>query len=287
MRSLLLAGLAISLAPGAARAEAPGPPTLADIVYARSLALSAFRAVVPGNDAIYFNPGGISVRQRFAAELQGSTNREGGVVDGQFIGVSASDSASGPLAGVFAYENVSHYSHTGSILSLALGGTASKGLHVGFTVHYLSLEGPGAARVRAATVSTGIFYEASDVVNLGIAGYNLVPTHHDDLNPTGMAAGLSVGSDRSVLVAADWRGQWDAQGKMKNTWAAGVEALVGNMFPVRAGLLKDEWRQGQWWSTGVGLVTSAGVALDLSYQQAFGYPDYRTLAAGLKIFIVG
>jgi hypothetical protein len=287
VRSLPLFALAIALVAGAARAEPPGPPTLADIVYARSLALSAFRAVVPGNDAIYFNPGGISLRRRFAAEIQGSMNREGDVVDGQFLGVSASDSASGPLAATFAYENVSHFSHTGGIFSLALGGAASKGLHVGFTVHYLKLEGPGAARVQAATISAGVFYEVTDLVNLAVAGYNLVPTNHDDLNPTGMAVGLSVGSDRSFLAAADWRGQWDAQGKVRNTWAAGVEMLLGDSFPLRAGLLKDEWRKGQWWSAGVGLVSSTGVALDLSYQQAFGYPDYRMLAAGLKIFVLG
>jgi hypothetical protein len=243
--------------------------------------------VVPGNDAIYFNPGGISVRRRFAAELQGSVNREGGVTDGQFLGVSASDSASGPVAGVLAYEHVSQFSNNGGLVSLALGGTASRGLHVGFTVHYLKLDGPAGAGVQAATVSAGIFYEVTDLVNLGIAGYNLVPTNHDDLVPTGMAAGLSVGSDRGLLVAADWRGQWDARGKVKNSWSAGVEALLGDLLPLRAGLLKDEWRKGQWWSAGVGLVSSSGVALDLSYQQAFGYPGYRTLAAGLKIFIVG
>jgi hypothetical protein len=287
VRSLPLVALAIALVPGAARAEPPGPPTLADVVYARSLALSAFRAVVPGNDAIYFNPGGISVRRRFAAEVQGSMNREGGDIDGQFLGASASDSASGPVAGVFAYEHASHFRYNGGLTSLALGGTAGRGLHVGFTVHYLKLDGPAAARVQAATVSAGIFYEVNDLVNLGIAGYNLVPTNHEDLVPTGMAVGLSVGSDRSFLAAADWRGQWDAQGKLRNSWSAGVEALVGELFPLRAGLLKDELRKGQWWSAGVGLVSSSGVALDLSYQQAFGFPGYRMLAAGLKIFIVG
>jgi len=287
VRSLPLVALAIVLAPGAARAEPPGPPTLTDVVYARSLALSAFRAVVPGNDAIYFNPGGIAARHRFAAEIQGSLDRAEDVVDGQFLGVSVSDSASGPLAGVLAYERVSHFSYNGGLASLALGGTASKGLHVGLTVHYLKLTGPSAKQVQAATVSAGIFYEVNDIVNLGIAGYNLVPTNHDDLVPRGMAAGLSIGSDRKFLVASDWRAQWDAQGKVRNTYAAGAEALLGDLFPVRAGLLRDEWRKGQWWSAGVGLVTSTGVALDLSYQQAFGFPGYRMLAAGLKVFIVG
>jgi hypothetical protein len=287
VRSLPLVALAVALVPGAARPGPPGPPTLDDIVYARSLALSAFRAVVPGNDAIYFNPGGISLRRRFAAEIQGSSLRQEDVIEGQFLSTSASDSTTGAVAGVFAYEYLARFTYTGGVTSLALGGTVGKGLHVGATVHYLKLGGPGGESVQAATVTAGIFYEVSEIVNLGIAGYNLVPTNHDDLVPAGMAGALSVGSDRSFLVAGDWRGQWDAQGKVKNTYAAGAEALLGDMFPVRAGVLKDEWRNGQWWSAGVGLVTSSGVAVDVSYQQAFGFPAYRMLAAGLKIFILG
>jgi hypothetical protein len=286
VRQLPWAALAIALVPGAVRADPPGPPTLDDMVYARSLALSAFRAVVPGNDAIYFNPGGIALRRRFTAEIQGSSNREANVIDGQVLGFSAGDSASGPMAGVFAYEYLSHFSYTGGVTSTAVGGTAGKSLHVGTSLHYLKLTGPGGKPVQAATVSAGIYYEVSEIVTLGIAGTNLIPTNHEDLVPTGLAVALSVGSDRSFLVASDWRGQWDANGKLKNTYAAGAEALLGEMFPLRAGLLKDEWRNGQWWSAGVGLVTSSGVAVDISYQQAFGFPDYKTLAAGLKLFIV-
>ena len=286
MRRIPWLALALALVPEAARAGPPGPPTLDDLVYARSLALSAFRAVVPGNDAIYFNPGGIALRRRFTAELQGSSYREDNVIDGQVLAVSAADSASGPLAGVFAYEYLSRFSYTGGVSSLALGGTAGRSLHLGASLHYLKLSGPGGTPVQAATVSAGLYYEVSEIVNLGIAGTNLIPTHHEDLVPTSLAVALSVGSDRSFLVAADWRGQWDASGKLKNTYAAGAEALLGDMFPLRAGLLRDEWRNGQWWSTGVGLVTSGGFALDISYQQAFGFPGYKTLAAGLKIFVL-
>ena len=52
-----------------------------------------------------------------------------------------------------------------------------------------------------------------------------------------------------------------------------------------AGWTRDEWRDGQGWSAGAGLVTSSGVALDLAYRQAIGGGSNRVLAAGIKLFL--
>jgi hypothetical protein len=280
----LTAALGLVLASGVARAaDPPAAPTLADILYARSVALAAYRGVAPGADAIFFNPGALAARRRYTLEFHYLVERAGADNQARFFGAAAVDSETGPVTAGVAYTRVLDIGSTGSVFDLALAGPLGKGLHLGVSGEYVNLG--GADRVNAVTANAGIYWEASPMISVGVAGYNLLPIGHALLAPPGLGVGLSVGSDRSFHVAADWRGLFDSQGKVLNAYSAGAEVLVADMFPLRAGYLRDEWRRGQWWSAGVGVVTASGVAVDFSYRQAIGAPGYRTLSAGLKLFL--
>jgi hypothetical protein len=275
--------IAFALAAGAARAEPPAPPVAADLLSARSLAMAAMRGLASGTDAIWQNPGAIAARRRYAAEIQYQADQNSAAGDGAFYGVSVVDSETSSLAGGFAFTRVDVPGSVGNRWNLAAAAPLAQGFYLGVCGEYLTLG--GVQRVQAGNVHVGILWEVSELIALGLAGTNLIPTGHDLVAPTGVAAGFSVGNDRLFHVAADWRGQWDPQGTMRNTWAAGAEVLLGDMVPLRVGWTRDEWRGGQWWSAGAGVVTSAGVALDLAYRQAIGGGDDRVLAAGLKIFL--
>ena len=275
--------IAFALAAGAARAETPGPPIAADQLSARSMAMAAMRGLAAGTDAIWLNPGAIAARRRYAAELQYQADQNSTTGDASFYGVSVVDAETSSVAGGFAYTRVDVPGSTGNRWNLALAGSVAKGLTVGVSGEYLILHGP--EDVETGNVHVGLLWEVAEIVTVGLAGTNLVPTGHPSLSPTGAAAGIAVGSDRSFHVAGDWLIQWDANGAKKNTWAVGAEVLVADLVPLRAGLTRDEWRDGQWWSVGAGVVTSSGVAFDLAYRQAIGGGDSRLFAAGLKVFL--
>ncbi|HZY03115.1 MAG TPA: hypothetical protein VFF02_06410 [Anaeromyxobacteraceae bacterium] len=281
-RALTLA-IALALAAGVARADAPGPPIAADQLSTRSLAMAAMRGLAAGTDAIWLNPGAIAARRRYAAELQWQLDQHSTAGNASFYGVSVVDAQTSSVAGGFAYTRVDVPGSTGNRWNLALAGEVAKGLFIGVSGEYLILY--GTENVKTGNLHAGLLWEVADIVSVGLAGTNLVPTGHPDLTPTGAAAGISVGSDRSFHLAADWLLHWDASGAKRNTWAAGAEVLIGDLVPVRAGLTKDEWRGGQWWSAGAGVVTSSGVALDLAYRQAIRGGSNRVFAAGLKVFL--
>lgn len=281
-RALTLA-IALALAAGAARADAPGPPIATDQLSTRSLAMGAMRGLAAGTDAIWLNPGAIAARRRYAAELQWQLDQHTADGNATFYGASVVDAQTSSMAGGFAYNRVDVPGASGNRWNLALAGQVAKGLFVGVSGEYLILYGP--EDVKTGNVHAGLLWELADIVSIGLAGTNLIPTGHSNLEPTGAAAGIAVGNDKLFHVAADWLVQWDASGKKHNTWATGAEVLIGDLVPVRAGLTKDEWRGGQWWSAGAGVVTSSGVALDLAYRQAIHGDNNRVFAAGLKIFL--
>jgi hypothetical protein len=148
---------------------------------------------------------------------------------------------------------------------------------------YYSLHGQ--PNVSAATMDAGLLWQVAELVSIGVAGYNLVPIGNEAVAPAGAGAGFAVGTDRSFQVTGDWRADFDRRGKQANRWAAGAEALLGNLVPLRAGWMKDEVLGTTWWSAGAGLVTGSGVALDVGYRQSFDDPSARTFAASIKLFV--
>lgn len=276
--------IALALAAGAARADPPAPPSTTDVLSARSLGMAAMRGLAAGTDAIWLNPGAIAARRRYTAEIQYQTDQKSTAGDSAFYGASVVDSETGSLAGGFAWTRVDVPGSIGNRWNLALAAPLAKGFYLGASGEYLTLD--GAQNVRAGNVHAGLLWEVMEYFTLGVAGTNLLHTGHDLIAPTGVAGGFSVGTDRLLHVAGDWRAQWDPAGKVRNTWAAGAEVLAGDMFPLRAGWTRDEWRGGQWWSAGAGLVTSSGVALDLAWRQSIGGGNQRVLAVGLKLFFL-
>lgn len=292
---------------GSARAADPVPAGgIPDVAGPRSLALAASIGAAAGNDGLYVNPGAIAARKRYAIEGGALFDRRGADTVGRFFGGSIVDSESSPVTAGVSYLRAQKGSYEGSVVHFALAGPLSEGFLLGVSGKYLALTGntisvptaggPVAFKPRdstAVTADAGIFWQVTELVSVGVAGYNLVPVSNLLAAPLGMGAGLAVGSDRSFQVTGDWRTDFDDRGaplglgkqRGSNRWAAGAEALVLNLIPVRAGWMKDELLDTSWWSAGVGLVSGNGVALDVGYRQSLDDPKARTIAATLKLFV--
>ena len=277
--SLLLA----AAAGVAAAADPPLPPSAADLTGARALALAAYRGLAGGNEGILLNPAALAARRRYTVEFQYLQERLGGAREAQALQGSVVDSETMGATGGLAYTRLLEGPTTGNLYHLALAAPVGGGLYAGVTGKFLDLTGAGGEREGAATVDAGLLWQASQLVAVGVAGYNLVPVNHPADAPRGAGAGISVGDEQRFHVAADWRTDWDRVGHRTDSWAVGAELLLGDLVPVRAGFLKDGTRGARFWSGGLGLVTTGGLAVDLSYRQSLTDPLDRTFGAALKL----
>jgi hypothetical protein len=200
----------------------------------------------------------------------------------RYLGGVVIDGVSSPVAAGFAYFRSMEGAQPGNLYFLTLAGPLTERLHVGLQGRYLKLG--GVEPINALTVDAGVNYEASSVVTIGIAGFNLVPTAHPLQLPQAMGAGLAVGSDTSFRVLADWKGTWLPHGQLAHRYAAGADALLGGMLVLRAGWKRDELLRTSWWSAGVGLVTGDGFALDVGYKQSFEATSAREMGLSLRYY---
>ncbi len=283
-RSLVALALVLLLAP-AARGDAPVPASVPDLIGARGLSIGAYRGMPAGNDGIFTNTASLAARRRYSIEGQWFLDRVGGATALQALQLSTVDSEAGAVTGGFAYTRVLSGPYIGNLFHVPIAFPLSSSLFAGLTPKYLSLGGPAGDSIRAVNFDASLFVQASSLVALGVSGYNLLSSGHHLIQPRGVGAGISVGDDRRFHVAADWRGDFERQGKLTHLFAAGGELLVGDVFPIRAGYMNDETRNASFWSAGVGLVTTSGFALDAGYRQRFEDPQERTFTVGVKLFV--
>lgn len=264
-------------------AEPPAPAGIPDLVGPRALALSSGMGVAASNEGMYLNPAAASARRRYSMEALLLVDRRSSDTTAQFLGGSVVDSLSGPVAGGVSYLRSQRGEYQGNFWNVMLGGPIAKDLHLGLAGKYLSVKGP--KNTSAATVDAGLFWQPIESFSFGAAGYNLVPIANEAVAPRGAGAGVGIGSDRSFQVTADWRADFDRAGKTTNRYGAGVEVLLGNLVPLRAGWSRDETLDTRWWSVGAGLVTQSGAALDIGYRQSLDDASARTIAATFKLFL--
>lgn len=284
VRTLCGISLAAACAARAAlAADPPAPAGIPDLVGPRALALSSGTGIAASNEGMYLNPAAAGARRRYSIEGLLLVDRRSADTTAQFVGGSVVDSLSGPVAGGVSYLRAQRGEFQGNFWNVMLAGPIAKDLHLGVAGKYLSVKGP--RNTSAATVDAGLFWQPVESFSLGFAGYNLVPVANDAVAPRGAGAGVGIGSDRSFQLTADWRADFDRRGKTTNRYGAGLEVLLGNLVPLRAGWSKDEMLDTRWWSVGAGLVTQSGVALDIGYRQSLDDASARTIAATFKVFL--
>ncbi len=292
-----LLALAVLAAPARAQVAAPlEAGGVADLTGPRALGLSAATGIVSGNDGIFVNPGALAARKRYSVETLFAVDRRGGTTVGKYGGASIVDGLSAPVTTSLAWVRPLEGAQGGDLFVGGLAGPLAERLYFGAQARYYSLRdevAPGVVEhVNAVTADAGLFWELSDYVALGVSGFNLVPSGHERVAPRSAGAGLALGSDTSVKLSLDWRADFDrrrdASGKARtsNRYAIGLETMLGQTVPLRAGFMEDETLGTSWWSAGVGLVTRSGAAVDLGYRQSLKTPDARVIAVSFKLMFL-
>jgi hypothetical protein len=282
----LLIAAALLSAGSAWASELPPPLGLPDLTGPRTLALSAGIGNASGTEALFLNPAAIAARRRFVGDATFLLDRRPGSPTedtGMYFGGSVVDSVSAPIAAGTAYVRAQKGVYEGNLWHLTLAGRISERMFLGVTGKYYKVSGP--EEVSSITMDAGLFWQLTENLSVGGAGYNLIPTNNDATLPRGVGAGFTFGSERSLQVVGDWRADFDRdpEDETKNRYGIGAEYFLGGRFPVRAGYQFDEILDSQFWSVGAGLV-SGRMAIDFGFRQSIDDASARTFAVAIRGF---
>jgi hypothetical protein len=242
------------------QAEAPtGGPTFTEGVRPSGMGL-AYTGVATGASAIFHNPGGIASRMMYQVEGTYEYNPAGSVLNASIV-----DSKTNPdiAAGVsysyfFGRGDYSNSSGHSARLAVALPVLPER-ISVGLAGRYLNVHVEDVQVVHTVTVDAGILFRATDRIQIGVAGQNLVDVcDRDDLcgsvAPTTIAGGLSFGDESSFMLAAD--GGIDLTSdpeEVQPFFEVGAEYFAGGTVPIRLGFQRQQFSDQNFLTGGLGV----------------------------------
>lgn len=259
---LLLAVLVAAPAGAVEELPTPGAP---DLSRARALALgNAFRAVATSNDAIFLNPAGMAVGQRYAVDGSFTLSP---AVDGKLWSFSVVDSKTSAIAAGAAYSVLRGDGLEGPVkgsvanlgIAVPLAGIGS----LGFGGKYLKFDRPDPSN--AVTLDVGLLLRLAGQLSAAAVAYNVIDVRSDEA-PFGAGFGLSYGDDVTFRLAGDVTLDLSRDESTPATVHAGAEYFVAGGLPLRIGFRRDVEASENHVSGGLGLV-SPGFGVDLAYVQ--------------------
>jgi hypothetical protein len=260
---------------------------LVDLQGPRTLGMAAATGVASGNDGMFVNPAAVAARRRYSVEALFAVDRRGATTAGQWVGASVVDALSAPATASLAWVRPVEGTQGGNLFIGGLAGPLAERFYLGAQARYLALTqtiaGGATEKVSMVTADAGLFWEVSDYISVGFSGFNLVPTRHKTIAPRSVGGGLSLGSDTSFRIMADWRTDLDRLDRSTSRYGAGAEVLLGGVAPVRAGYQRDETLKTTWWTLGAGLVSASGAAIDFGYKQSAQNADARVISVSIRL----
>ncbi len=277
--TVLLIALCVSTAALAQPAE-----DLRDVTSARAYGMGgAYRALGLGTEAVLGNPAAMALFPSYRVEATGAWDvgqKEG------LLGVSVLDSTSSRLAMGIDYHWVSlgrgGARTSAHLSSLGVGLPLSQTVMLGAVARYLRLSGESRF-ANSVTADAGLLLRLSNNFMAGVSAHNLIDTDNPELTRY-FTAHVGV-LTQQLTVAGDVRADFVTEDKRTFTYSAGLEYLVGQMLPLRAGYTYDGFRRTSQLSTGLGFVSEGGGGLDLAYRHDLGGEKGRLLALTLKLLM--
>ncbi|WNG24465.1 hypothetical protein F0U62_10890 [Cystobacter fuscus] len=284
-RPTLLLALLLSLSAAAQENAEPPAPTvspraedLRNLTSARSLGMGrAWRALGMGGDSGTGNPAAVAAFRTYRAELTGGWDWVG---KDAFGSVSVAD-ATNPLAGGVTQQLITlgkgSERATAHLNTVALALPLGEVLMLGVASRYLVMR--GARQVNAFTGDAGLLLRLG-LFSLGVSAHNLIDTKNPELTRYYSAhAAVLAGM---LTLAADARADFTTNARTTFTYSGGLEYVLGENFPIRAGYTWDGFTQASQLGVGLGLITPGG-GFDVAYHQDLGGERGRSVALTFKV----
>jgi hypothetical protein len=289
---LLMTGLLV--AAGMSGTALADGDALVDMLGPREIAVGeAMRAGATGATGIGLNPAGIPLNRELVFE-GGYGYRQAD--QASLVGVSACDSTNA-VPGCFFYEyaganpdldGMSLHSHT-HIAGASLSYLVTPRIAIGSTLKYFHLDSDLMNMPSASGFNqdVGATIRLTDMVNVGVAGYNLWSTNDSAEFPTAVGGGVLARPIPILSLSYDMR--WETNGtQQKARYGGGAELFLRNgggtsAYPLRAGLLHDNNLAATYLSGGVGY---AGMkyGIDIAARFAVSGPSDTLVIASMRFF---
>lgn len=281
-RLCLLLALTVSGVTFAQDTRAPRAEDLRNLMSARAAGMGgAYRALGFGADAVIGNPAAMGLYKAYRIETTGAWDY--GQKDA-FFGATIMDANTSSLAAGLDYHLVSlgkgEDRVTAHLGTLAFALPLAQSLYIGASARYLLMNGRREAN--STTADAGVLIKLSESILLGVSGHNLIDTRNPELTPY-YSAHLGYTSGLFTL-AADVRADFVTRPETTLTYSGGLEYILGDGIPVRAGYTYDGFTGGSLVSGGFGLMAEGG-GLDLAYQYEFGGEERRIVSLSFKLQI--
>jgi opacity protein-like surface antigen len=258
----------------------PASEDLRSLLSARGYGMGgAWRALGGGAESGTGNPAALAAYPTYRIELTGAWDWVGKDAFGM---VSVADSSTSVLAGGVTYQLLSlgkgAQRATAHINTVSTALPIAESLLIGVSTRYLLMR--GARQANAVTGDAGILFRPSEAFALGVSGHNLIGTGNPELTRfysahAAVLAGL-------LSVAADVRADFETYKRTTFTYSGGVEYVLGQSFPIRAGYTWNGFTRASELGVGLGLLTPGG-GLDLAYYHDFGGEKGRLVALTFKV----
>ncbi|WP_308809560.1 hypothetical protein [Archangium lansingense] len=258
----------------------PRSEDLRELLSARAYGMGgAWRALGIGAESGTGNPAALAAFRSYRIELTGAWDWVG---QDAFGSVALADSATSPLAAGVSYQLVSLGKGveraTGHLNTVGLAVPFGEAFMIGVNSRYLLLR--GAREANAITGDAGILFRPSPVIAIGVSGHNLIGTGNAELTRYYSAhAGVFAGL---LTLAADVRADFETNNQTTLTYSGGLEYILGQNFPIRAGYTWDGFTRSSQVGVGIGLLTPGG-GIDLAYRHDFGGENGRLVALTFKV----
>ena len=237
----------------------------------------AWRALGLGAESGTGNPAALAAFRTYRVELTGAWDWVG---KDAFGSASVADATS-PLAAGVSQQLITlgkgHERTTLHLNTVALALPLGEALMVGVASRYLIMR--GAREANAFTGDAGILLRLG-LFSLGASAHNLINTDRPELTRYYSAhAAVLAGM---LTLAADVRADFATNESTTFTYSGGLEYVLGENFPVRAGYTWDGFTRASQLGVGIGLLTPGG-GFDLAYHHDFGGEGGRSLALSFKV----
>ncbi len=269
----------LSLMSSLASAQAvPVSPDLRDLQHSRNMAMGgAFEAMGYGAEAVGGNPAAISLYKRYQIEATGSWDIPLGYGFGSLAVADSTNAFSMGISYTFATFGGSErrWAHLSTAaFAYAIGDV----VHLGLAVrHHFLL---GATNTNSVSMNAGVVVRPVSFLTFGFSGHNLISVYNKDVSRYFVAsiAGLFGGQ---LSPAFDFRMDFN-EPQARFAYLAGLEWLIAQAFPLRAGYQYDGISNHKYLSGGIGWF-SEGSGIDFSYRHEIGGQEGQLLSLTLKL----
>lgn len=283
MRRLRASLIVISSLIGTAHADGD---SLVDTLGPREVAVGeALRGGATGATAIGMNPAGLPLNRELVFE-GGYGYRLSD--DASLVGVSACDSTNA-LPGCFYYSYSTNDVHRTHVAGSSLAYPISPRVSLGTSLKYFNFSSDvpmTEPKASGFTFDAGTTLRLTELVNIGVAGYNLFGKDSTEFN---RAVGGGVLAKPIPALAISFDARWKLEsGDHTARYGGGAELFLrsgsGQVgFPLRLGALHDNGLSTTYMSAGLGVATMK-FAVDVAGRLAVAGADDTTIIASMRFF---